>query len=369
MRYFALLFVLIAALTGCKKKVSGPEDVKDDFNRSALLSDLSLLIESSHIEYNEQISELQESVVAFTANPSEENLTMVRVNWSGALIKWQAVAPYEFGAAANIAMEASTNIFPVDVDIIETNLDNGSYNLSTAANLKAIGLQALDYLLHGIADSDSEIVALYVEGPKAEQRRVYLLDIVSKLKDMSIEVMNNWLNGAEARAQFVANDGTDQGSSMGLFLNAFNRSYEKTTRTHKLGIPSGAMTFSMTPNPNTVEAFYEKDKSIEYLLASVDAMEKIYLGGSEEKVGLNDYINFLEARNGDVSLDAAIRNSIQDVRIKISNIQGDLADAVVHDQQATLDAFASMQNLVVLWKVDMMSTLGILITYQDTDGD
>jgi hypothetical protein len=50
-------------------------------------------------------------------------------------------------------------------------------------------------------------------------------------------------------------------------------------------------------------------------------------------------------------------------------MQDPLASFVVDQQQASLDVYAELQALVVLWKVDMMSSLGVLITYQDNDGD
>jgi hypothetical protein len=46
-----------------------------------------------------------------------------------------------------------------------------------------------------------------------------------------------------------------------------------------------------------------------------------------------------------------------------------LADYVVESQAATYDVFAELQALVILWKSDMMSSLGVLITYQDNDND
>jgi len=42
---------------------------------------------------------------------------------------------------------------------------------------------------------------------------------------------------------------------------------------------------------------------------------------------------------------------------------------VVGQQQDAFEVYAELQALVVLWKVDMMSALGILVTYQDNDGD
>ncbi len=46
-----------------------------------------------------------------------------------------------------------------------------------------------------------------------------------------------------------------------------------------------------------------------------------------------------------------------------------LGQYVVENQEATYEVFAELQALVVLWKVDMMSSLGVLITYQDNDND
>ncbi|MFT4661834.1 MAG: putative lipoprotein [Patiriisocius sp.] len=369
MRFFIVILSLVIISAGCKKKTTNPEDVRDDFNRSELLSDLAMLIEESQVEYNSQLSSLKDATTSFTNDPSMTRLENVRAHWSTALLKWQAVAPYEFGEASNMAFEASTNIYPVDVNIIQANIDSGDYNLSSAANLKGIGLQAMDYMIHGLAESDDEILNLYSTDSKAEARKEYLNNIASKLYDMSDQVLNSWLPNAQSRVAFVDNDGTDQGSSIGLFLNSFNKSYEKSTRTNKIGIPSGALTFSMNPNPHTVEAYYENNNSLSYLSASIDAFENIYLGSDMGTSSLQDYLFFLDARYGDTTLDAAILNSIEDVRNQISLMDNPLSDSVVNDQQVALDAFASMQNLVVLWKVDMMSAMGILVTYQDNDGD
>ena len=46
-----------------------------------------------------------------------------------------------------------------------------------------------------------------------------------------------------------------------------------------------------------------------------------------------------------------------------------LAQFVVERQADAFAVYTELQALVVLWKVDMMSALGVLITYQDNDGD
>jgi predicted lipoprotein len=68
-------------------------------------------------------------------------------------------------------------------------------------------------------------------------------------------------------------------------------------------------------------------------------------------------------------LDEAIRNKFKDAKSALVDIPETLAESV-STQSAKVDkAYAELQQLVVLLKVDMTSLLGVQITYQDNDGD
>lgn len=364
--YFSLILTMF--FFSCEDK-ENENNVADDFDRKALLTDLAEIIEQSYNDYSVQLYILEDATSAFTTDPNESNLQILREAWSQALLKWQYVAPFDFGLAEDVALVASTNVYPVSESMINSNIESGEYNLQSAVNLAAIGLQAIDYMIHGVADTESEIIALYTTDELATNRLEYLNNLVSALINLTNEVEVNWTEGSSQREDFINNDGTSQGSSLGLFLNAFNKSFEKTTRTNKLGIPTGALTFSQNPNPGSVEAFYENDNSIAYLKASVDAFEKIYLGTDENSIGLQEYLVHLDAMHGDITLDEAIIDNIEQLKSGIDNMQNPLSVYLVDQQADALEVYGFMQNLVVLWKVDMMSTLGILITYQDNDGD
>jgi len=361
--------LILLTLVSCvaKEEMEEPADV--DFSRTALLGDLAEHIEQDFSSYLEALSTMQAEASAFDANPSISQLQALRDTWSTALLRWQHVAPYSFGLSAELALEAYSNIYPTSTERIEQNITSGDYMLGSANNLSAMGLQAIDYLIHAAGATDEEIVARYSSDDGAESPGNYLIALCEHLSLNTSQVANTWNSASAERASFIANDGNDQGSSLGLFLNAFNKSYEKSTRTEKLGIPSGALTFSMTPNPNTVEAYYEGNKSIVYLEESINAFEALYVGMESEDISLSDYLIALDARHGEKSLDEAIRNQIESVRSAIDLMDDPLSDFVVNEQETALAAFAEMQALVVLWKVDMMSALGILIIYQDNDGD
>ena len=155
-------------------------------------------------------------------------------------------------------------------------------------------------------------------------------------------------------------------------LNAFNRVYEADVRKNKLGLPSGAMTFSMTPLPDHVEGAYSKSASSNYLAAALEASGRIYNGITAEGfdgVGLDDYLHALGATHLNAPLTTVIQAQWEATAEAAEILPSPLANAVVNDQLVCLNAYAELQQMVVLYKVDMMSCLGVLVTYQDNDGD
>ena len=77
----------------------------------------------------------------------------------------------------------------------------------------------------------------------------------------------------------------------------------------------------------------------------------------------------LGATHLDAPLNQAIQEQWQAATDAVQALPAPLATSVVDNQQACLDAYGELQQMVVLYKVDMMSCLGVLVTYQDNDGD
>ena len=46
-----------------------------------------------------------------------------------------------------------------------------------------------------------------------------------------------------------------------------------------------------------------------------------------------------------------------------------MPDAIQSKNSELNETYSEIQKLIVYWKVDMPSRLGVLITYQDNDGD
>jgi hypothetical protein len=273
-----------------------------------------------------------------------------------ACLAWQDVALFDFGPAMTYGILATTNTYPTDVAGIEAYLDGTDFQPGTAASLSRIGLPALDYLLNAEGSwarfSDEEGYAEHVVAQCAFA------------SESAQSVVSAWEDYAPV---FEASTGTEMGSSMGELLNAFCRVYESNTRRQKLGLPCGAATFSATPLPDHVEAYFAGDWSVELLKRAVEAFDHLIRGG--EGLGLDDYLQNLGAEHHGGDLASEIALQTEEVLEALGNLSSPLSSFVETDTDVCLEVYAELQALVVLWKVDMMSALGVLVTYQDNDGD
>ena len=106
---------------------------------------------------------------------------------------------------------------------------------------------------------------------------------------------------------------------------------------------------------------------------SVCSINKFLIGAgyssNDNGLGLDDYMNFVNAENNSVQLSNIIDNQITNILEKVNNLPGTLGNDIINNKPMVQETYQELQKFVPLIKVDMTSALGVLITYQDNDGD
>lgn len=360
-----LLGSMILGAIACKK----PKDTQEpEFDQAALLSQVgNALILPNYEDLSIRVGLLESASTDFQASPSVATLGNLQTRFQDAYLDWVHCSTFELGPAAERSFRAHVNTFPTDTSQIQQNIQSGNYDLATASNLDAKGLPALDYLLHGLANSAVGTVDQFndpVEGPALKS---YLNDVVSDLKTMTDEVFQAWQGGYTST--FVQAEGTDVGSSLGKLVNQLNFDYE-ILKKPRLGIPLGTQTLG-TPLPEKVEAVYS-EMSLELMRTHFEAISNIYHGKSRAEVdgyGFHEALLALGATYNGGQLADAIAAQINATRSALAAIPGPLASTVVNNPGPAESAYQEVQKLLVLFKTDMSSSLGVLITYVDNDGD
>jgi predicted lipoprotein len=337
------------------------------YDRTALLQNIgNNIIVPSYTSLQASVDELQAATLAFTDAPDATKLNSLRTKHTEAYKRWQRCGYYGFGPADDIFLVSSVNTFPTNKIKINASISSGTHNFSAASSADEKGFPAIDFLIYGIADADEAIVDLYVDGESAENRKQYLEDVVGDIKSKVDAVVDDWsADGGNYIADFISRGGTDVGSATGMLINALNLYYESDVRDKKIGIPLGIRSLGI-PIPANCEALYSV-QSILLTRESLLALQQLFDGGSG--TGFDDYLDAINAKHNGSNLSDVIQQQIQSAIDKVALIPEPYAETVEVNPDPASAAYQELQKLVVLLKTDLPSSTGILITYQDNDGD
>jgi predicted lipoprotein len=137
--------------------------------------------------------------------------------------------------------------------------------------------------------------------------------------------------------------------------------YERFLRDGKIGIPAGVRSAGV-PRPTATEAFHG-GYSAELMVANLQAFKDLFTG--DNGLGLDDNLIFLESPTLANDIIAGLDQAISDSQALTDPLSGNIEN----DNDQVIEVFTSLQQVLVLIKVDMTSILGISITFQDNDGD
>lgn len=353
---FSFLFILASLFVACADDDSG---AVNNFDRKAMLSDIgNNVIIPAFEDLNREVVLLKSLVTEFAISPSELALTNTQAKFVEAYTQWQHCNFYDFGPSFTHIIRTSSNSFPTDILTIEENINSQDYDLKSATNLVASGFPALDYLLFGINENPVEFYA------ENENARNYLNDVTTELYNEINKVSTDWSN--TYIETFTNADGTDVGSSLGQMINQLTHHVEAYLRDGKIGIPLGVRNLN-EPLPMHTEAAYKGDISLQLCKENLIALKAIFEGNAG--MGLNDYLDALNAQHIEESLGNAIITIIDKAIDKVNAIPVPLKEAVISSPVEVGETYAALQQLTVILKNDLTSSLGVLITYQDNDGD
>jgi hypothetical protein len=300
------------------------------------------------------MNDLLSEVEGFVDNTDGTGLASVKSAYLEAYLAYQSVAVHDYYATANVDLVNTTNLYPVDVNLLNELIENGSYNFNTITQQRANGFPALDYMLYGVDD----VVSTFSNDPKRVQ---FLLELVNAMKDKADSLVDRWTGSL--KENFINNGGVELGSSVSVQLNNSLIYYEDHIRGNKVGLPIGLSSPNDTPidpDPKKIEAYYQAlqegndNISLILLQAAIEEMEDIYLGttsSGEDGISYEDLL----LDKGQESLDTDIKAQFQAIYDQInsrSSISGNE------------NLYNSIQALVTLYKSDLFPVLNV----QDADG-
>jgi len=371
MKFNRIVYVfLIASITivfvNCdKKKKTKVEDPTKVFDKQAMLVNIAdNVIIPSYNSFKIALDSLSEVFVDFKSSNSVSDFKLVKQKFSVAYLKYQRCDLFEMGPAESVSIRSNFNIFPTDTTQIKSNITSGSYNLGVITNLDAKGFPAIEYLLYGNNTSEINIIASFTT---SVNRKQYMSDLLAEMSTKCNSVCADW--NSRYRTTFINSLGTDVGSSIGFLVNQLNFQLDYL-KNAKIGTPLGKKTLG-TPVPGSCEAFFTS-KSVMYAQETLTLIENTYLGRSNSGnsgKGFDDYLAHLDIKYNGGLLSDAINSQFVIAKQKLNLVGSPLSNEVLSNASVVDAAYVELVKLLVLLKTDMPSNLGVIITYQDGDGD
>lgn len=369
MKGYKIFFLALAVgMISCD---SGSDDTNaDNFDRGAMLANWAdNIIIPAYQNYQKEIDDLADATTTFTTTPNEANLVSLRDQWQSAYLAWQWVSMFAIGQAETISLQSYTNLYPTDPSGIEANIASANYNLELPSRRSQQGFPAIDYLINGLGDTDSDIVSAYTNAQTGNGYKSYLSDLANRLKSLTTEVVDSWENGY--RDTFVANDGSSATGAVNKVANDFIYYFEKHLRASKIGIPAGV--FSGTPDPSDVEAYYGSNFSKalyeEALAASKGFFNGQHFGSTTKGHGFSTYLDYLNSMKEGEDLVKLINDQFATIESTGNLLTDNLSKQVETDNNLMLNTYDELQENVIYFKVDMLEALNIRVDYVDADGD
>jgi len=362
MKKILITICVIAIGTSCSDDDSGLRN--NAFDRGLRLRNVAEnVIIPAYEDMVAATAQLDADAETFVTELNDENLSILKQQWTDTKLVWKQAQIFNFGPIESLALETSVDNWPTNDFGIESTINSGQpidqdFLLTVASDRK--GLPAIEYLLFS-GDSQESIDQFL----NSEARQAYLLALTENLNIIANTILNEWVpRGNNFGQTFIESVGNSAGSSATLLANEMIF-LQEIVKNFKIATPLGLRT-SGEVRPDLVEAPFSQ-LSLTFAQENVTIIEKVFTGNGNN--GFDDYLDALDVQDDDIPLSKAIREQIDASRNALDAIPPPLTVAVTSDANAVENAFIELQQLTVLLKTDMMSSLGLLVTFSDNDGD
>ena len=361
MKSFIFPCFLLLLCMGCSSD-EGSDPCHAGFDEKAMFENIAEnIIVPAYENLDAKVADMLSKGLQFQSLRNLENLEELKASWKDAYLVWQEASQFEFGPAEEVFLRNSVNNFPSNIEEIESIIQSGISDFEMPDTYNK-GFPAIEYMLYGIADSETGVIDLYNE--PGDKYANYLLALINDISQRVSKTKTKWTDSY--KNDFINNTGTAAGSSLSLLVNQLNQNYELIKR-DKLGIPSGILTLNIA-QPDNVETPYS-NISLELAIRALRASEELYLG--KNGLGLDDYIQATAAKKGEDLLDDVIQDQYLVAINAVKAIEAPLTDAVSTTGQtaAVVNAYNEVASQLIHIKTDMPSVLCISITYIDNPSD
>jgi len=289
-------------------------------------------------------------------------LVAVQTAWRTARSSWELTLAFKFGPAEIRQTEARVDRWPTSAEALDGVLaGSGLITLESvsALGVNKLGFPAVEYLLFRRDADHAQELAGFTSSP----RRCELLRVLTTaIHEEILQVRDAWGNsyrtefttaGAGSATYPTVKSGVDQ------MVNQLIATLETIVRS-QMATPLG-LSGDGTPQPAKTNSGFSGTAATD-MLATLAGLEAAYLGGGG--LTLSDQV-----KEKDAPVDARVRAAFTSARTGIESVQSPWDQAVSTERAGAEAAYQRVRELKRLLGTEVVATLGVTLTFNDSDGD
>lgn len=325
---------------------------EQQFNSSQAREELvNEIISPIHEQLDSTVQILNASILELVEVPNPNQLDEVKAIWKDCAYLYSQTEIYNVNEVRNSLVHYSLYSWPAQVQMIENYLANEDLN---TLNINSIptgtrGVAALEYLL--FHESENHVL----ERLTTEEYAQYLTMISENLVSKTQALHQTWL---DQEGTFINNEETDINGSLNQLINQVINTLA-VLRKDKISIPSGIE--YGTIDSDLVQAPYSKI-SLMIIEGNLRSIESMYFN---HNYALSDRVENLASSE----VNNAIQNSFDEAYQAIEDMESSLFEAVNQQPEKVESLHTAVESLLRYFSADVASSLSIIVTPTDADGD
>jgi predicted lipoprotein len=355
------------AVLGCAAAVSGcASQGQGDTRRTLLERWATDLIVPGYTEFEQRSEEVSTAVDALCAAPSEATLAAARAAWEAARAPFKRAEVFAFGPYSRPEFRIGPKIdsWPARPEEVEEWIAGTEpVDPATLAELGVWhkGLPVLEYFLYS---PESSAQSQLENARRCEYLRSTATELVNRAREMHLAWAPEGANFANelSGAGRTSTAWRSLRDAFGEVVNRMGFTIENV-RSDKLGRPLGEATGG-TVLPDETESRFS-GRAIRDILDNLAGIEVLFFGDASRGLpGVSSYA-LERGRN----FDDPFRAALDGARASLQAIDVPLGDAVSTEADRVREASARLNELQILIQTDVISGLGLSLSFNDNDGD
>lgn len=332
---------------------------QEPFTKTAMLENLArTVIIPAYSDFAARCRDLVTASEKLCESPDTNSLDAVQAAWSEAMLAWRPAQVVRAGPLLDQDILSRIHFWPIRRQSVEKVLaDKAPITDAYIRRLgaPAVGLCAMEFLLFDLKGGDAAVLATF-RGAQSERRKTYLKALAADLLGNAERVLTAW-NAAEGgyKTTFVAGGQDSVNLIVNDMLQAIEIAAEERLK-YAIFLHEGKL---LRLDFIQGAAAGISQRGVAQVLRGG---HRLFSGGGG--FGLVSHLRQIKSPLAD-----RIEVQFQLALKAVDDIGAPLEKALLKDPAVVKQAYEECKKLEIALKVELVSALGVTLTFNSTDGD